>query len=205
MSIADDILAKIRADIGQPIKRNRAKPEKLTPSFEVLPDEQWKPSQEYPGYYVSDHGRIASELRGQRKLLRQYRIIREGGQPHHKVCLIKNGTKHTVAVHNLVAQEFLANDDPAKTKVSHIDGDNDNNHVSNLEWVTSSESRIRAFKIFPRKDVKLYKGETLRQHSLKLGGNRALVSNRIQKTGWCIDCACTIPLNSKETCLHVEK
>ena len=35
MSIADDILAKIRADIGEPTKRNKAKPEKLTPSFEV--------------------------------------------------------------------------------------------------------------------------------------------------------------------------
>lgn len=61
-----------------------------------------------------------------------------------KVNLYKDGvmTQHTV--HRLVATAFIPNPDNKK-EVNHKDGNKTNNHVSNLEWVTSSENRQHAY------------------------------------------------------------
>lgn len=58
------------------------------------------------------------------------------------------GTKlYTRTIHRLLALAFIENDDPEnKKEVNHIDGDKENNDLSNLEWVTSSENQIHAFE-----------------------------------------------------------
>lgn len=58
------------------------------------------------------------------------------------------GTKlYTRTIHRLLALAFIKNDDPEnKKEVNHIDGDKENNDLSNLEWVTSSENQIHAFE-----------------------------------------------------------
>lgn len=43
-------------------------------------------------------------------------------------------------IHRLVATAFILNDDPNKTEVNHIDENSQNNHYSNLEWVTPKEN-----------------------------------------------------------------
>lgn len=48
-------------------------------------------------------------------------------------------------IHRLVAKCFIPNPDN-KREVNHKDGNKHNNHVNNLEWVTTSENRIHAFK-----------------------------------------------------------
>lgn len=56
----------------------------------------------------------------------------------------KNQTK-TIAIHRLVAKYFILNKENKK-QVNHIDGNKQNNHFSNLEWVTPKENMAHAIK-----------------------------------------------------------
>jgi hypothetical protein len=57
--------------------------------------------------------------------------------------LSKNGQ---VRVHRLVAQCYIG-EIPGGLEVNHIDGNKDNNHASNLEYVTSKENSVHAVDI----------------------------------------------------------
>lgn len=66
---------------------------------------------------------------------------------YYIVCLKKlDGTYKKISVHRLVAQTFIVNPDN-KPQVNHKDGNKLNNHVNNLEWVTSQENIIHAHKL----------------------------------------------------------
>ena len=54
--------------------------------------------------------------------------------------------KRSVHVHRKVAETYIPN--PLnKPCVNHIDGNKENNHVSNLEWCTHSENMLHASKM----------------------------------------------------------
>lgn len=59
------------------------------------------------------------------------------------VDLFHNTVKERVAIHRMVAVAFIDNPEN-KEFVNHIDGNKQNNCVSNLEWVTPSENSIHA-------------------------------------------------------------
>jgi len=61
------------------------------------------------------------------------------------VRLSKNGIKKAFSIHRLVSMAFIKNFD-GKNVVHHIDGVKTNNIVDNLEWVTTAENTIRAYK-----------------------------------------------------------
>lgn len=66
-----------------------------------------------------------------------------------------NYLKHyRVPIHRLVATTFIPNTDSKKIFVNHIDGDKQNNRVSNLEWVTPSENCTHAYQTGLRPDNK---------------------------------------------------
>ena len=90
-------------------------------------------------YLISNFGRVLS-LCGRTKLLR-------GGSTggYHYVGLYRDKRIQQAYVHRLVAEYFVPNPD-GKPEVNHIDGDKDNNRSDNLEWVTSSENTIHAYR-----------------------------------------------------------
>lgn len=57
----------------------------------------------------------------------------------------KRGDIKQASVHRLVAEHFLPNPEN-KPQVNHIDGNPNNNSLSNLEWVTVSENAIHSYE-----------------------------------------------------------
>lgn len=102
----------------------------------------WKDIKGYEGFYqVSDDGRVQRVLKdGSTKPVKN----RPNGK-YYTVCLSKKGEKCTYAVHRLVAEAFLGVPE-GRMEVNHKDGDKKNNHIENLEWVTSSQNRIHAME-----------------------------------------------------------
>lgn len=59
------------------------------------------------------------------------------------VGLWKENKEKRLYVHRLVAEAFISSPEMGM-QVNHKDGDKQNNHVSNLEWVTHQENAIHA-------------------------------------------------------------
>jgi len=108
--------------------------------------ERWKPVVGCEGAYeVSSRGRIkrvmASPGAVVGRILRQ--SISDRGYP--VVSLRRAGRKYTARIHCIVAAAFLGPRPPGK-EVHHIDGVKDNNHWTNLRYVTRSENVAHAFR-----------------------------------------------------------
>ena len=98
--------------------------------------EQWRDIPGYEGLYqISNIGRVKS-----RKKIKSLRTDKRG---YLTVWLCKDSSQKNYKVHRLVAIAFIPNPESKKT-VNHIDGDKQNNSVSNLEWATHSETIIHA-------------------------------------------------------------
>lgn len=112
----------------------------------------WLPVKNYEGLYeVSNTGLVRS--------LDRY-ILGVDGVTYHKkgrilkslqhkdleyqiVSLWKNNKGSSFYVHRLVCEAFHQNPDNKK-EVNHIDGNRQNNHSNNLEWVTRTENALHA-------------------------------------------------------------
>lgn len=111
--------------------------------------EIWKEVKGYEGRYsVSNTGKVYSHIRN--KLLNTPAT----GWSHGGYCFVllrKDGKGKIKYVHRLVAEAFIPNP-KNKPEVNHIDHDNHNNLVTNLEWVTHDEN-IAAYNEY-RKEFK---------------------------------------------------
>lgn len=124
-------------------------------------EEIWKDISGYEGLYqVSNLGRVRSFDRYVRngtsnrnikrgKILKPC-VTRDG---YLQLNLIKDKKKKVSTIHRLVAKAFIENPEN-KPCVNHIDGNKQNNNVTNLEWVTYSENTIHAMKIGLKTDPK---------------------------------------------------
>lgn len=95
----------------------------------------------FEDYLITEDGNVYSKKYGKIRLLKQ-QYHRKG---YKVVTLSKKNIKKTVKIHRLVAEAYLQNN-LNKEQVNHIDGNKENNHVNNLEWVTQSENQLHAHK-----------------------------------------------------------
>jgi hypothetical protein len=117
--------------------------------------EQWKPIKGYEDrYLISDHGR-ALVLPHSRPHPRYKNVLSRYGlkllnpqsisAKYLQISLCGDGTKKKMYIHRLVIDAFILNPEN-KPECNHKDGNKLNNHASNLEWCTTSENAIHAFK-----------------------------------------------------------
>lgn len=118
--------------------------------------EEWRDIKDYEGLYkVSNMGRIKSLSRfvmchdkegnplwksPVRERIRKIFLNKKG---YPSVVLSKNGVLKTLAVHRLVANQFISKI-YGKNDVNHISFIKTDNRVKNLEWVTKRENNIHS-------------------------------------------------------------
>lgn len=85
----------------------------------------------YPGYMISDDGRI---FRDGREVTQH-----PNGRGYNFVFLYKDGERKNARVHRLVAENFIPNDCRLPV-VNHKNGNKLDNRAENLEWVTHKEN-----------------------------------------------------------------
>ena len=125
-------------------------------------EEIWKNVEGYPGYQISNKGRIRSSKQGYLRILSS-KPNRFGYVTNH---LQKDGKGILHHVHRLVLKAFVG-PCPLDHETNHKDGYKSNNSVENLEWVTSSENLLHAYKFGLRCSVPV--GEKTSQAKLKDG------------------------------------
>ncbi len=92
-------------------------------------------------YYISENGNVYRLLKEGKWLKKKLQTLPSG----YVYCGIKFENKIiTKRVHVIVAKEFISNIDNLPT-VNHIDGNKQNNKVSNLQWCTVSENTQHAY------------------------------------------------------------
>lgn len=110
-------------------------------------EEIWKNINDFPGYQVSNMGRVRSWLNYGGRIVDNYHVLapivnkRTG---YWKVNLNRDGNSYSCYIHTLVADAFCGGRQPG-LEVNHNDGNKANNCYSNLSWTTRSENIKHAF------------------------------------------------------------
>lgn len=97
--------------------------------------EKWLPIKDHPNYEVNNHGQVRNKRTD--KILKP-QLNREGG--YLRVSI--EGTRYYV--HRLVADAFF-DGEHSKIDVNHIDGNHQNNDLTNLEWCSRKENLQHAY------------------------------------------------------------
>ena len=130
---------------------------KLPKQVKAPSKETLKPIEEFPGYFVSNLGKVYSDSprRGFYEL-----TPRPNKDGYLRVALKKAGVKRETgstrnqgkgktfqrSVHLLVAEAFLGPKPNPKSQVDHINNQRDCNHINNLRYISSSDNVKKSFE-----------------------------------------------------------
>lgn len=110
-------------------------------------NEEWRPIRGFPGYQVSNLGRVRSYnkvTKNAKSPVRRWknRIIKQKIDKANacRVCIWKDGKAYTFLVARLVADAFCGEMRDTRMTVNHIDGNRLNNNSSNLEWMSLQDN-----------------------------------------------------------------
>ena len=102
--------------------------------------EEWRAIVGTKGFIeVSNEGRVRSILRGMPRVLK----TQTDNKGYHRFSVTIDGHKKTYKLHRAVAKAFIPNSNNLP-QVNHKDGNKDNNHVANLEWITNRDNAHHA-------------------------------------------------------------
>lgn len=111
------------------------------------PKEVWKKIKSFHNYQVSNYGNIRRKLKTNSFHYLKPQISNFG---YNIIGLRKNNKFYHIFVHRIVLSVFSNSGKITyknRLQVNHKDGNKLNNHISNLEWVTSSENRKHALNL----------------------------------------------------------
>lgn len=105
-------------------------------------DEAWEYIRGFPEYLISNFGRVWS-IRNE--LFLKPRLSKWG---YYYVRFCRNGINSDILIHRLVADNFIPTrfDEVDANEVNHEDGCKLYNDVFNLNWVTSRENQLHAYR-----------------------------------------------------------
>ena len=146
-----------------------------------------KPIPHFNHHYITEDGKIINKKTGVTKKLQTL-------QSGYLACTITEFNKGTtVLLHRALALTYIPNPDNKRT-VNHIDGNKQNNCLTNLEWATDAENIQHAYdtglnkgssKVTPEHLELIYKrffnGENLTSISKDLPYNNVTVSTHFTK------------------------
>lgn len=96
---------------------------------------------------IKSLGRFVNSQWGENSIYKQPKIMTPSeykDQKYFYVNLCANGITKKIKIHRILAEMFVPNPEN-KPQVNHIDGNRQNNHLSNLEWTTASENSQNSF------------------------------------------------------------
>ncbi|MBN2167596.1 MAG: HNH endonuclease [Marinilabiliaceae bacterium] len=110
-----------------------------------IEDEEWKELDfTDKKYEISNYGRIKSYCYDKNN----GKIVKPGNiKGFFNVSLRVDGKKKSYLVHKLTAEYFVKKESDEQSVVIHIDWNKQNNHYSNLQWVTRDESYKRMHQV----------------------------------------------------------
>lgn len=143
----------------------------------------------YPGYHITKDGDVYSSRSGHLVKLSS-RISNSG---YNSVTVTDNNGKRTPqGIHRLLAMAFIPNNDVTKTEVNHINGEKDDNRLSNLEWTSHSENeqhkvdnfltdRTKPVKITVLDSGQVYYVPSTRKAAAFFGVSSSVIAERLRE------------------------
>ncbi|WP_368900682.1 NUMOD4 domain-containing protein [Oceanobacillus oncorhynchi] len=136
--------------------------------------EIWKDINEFPGYQVSNLGRVRTMMRqsDNKPIVLSQKLSKHG---YPRVRLSISNKRKPVTVHKLVATAFLQKPSYAEC-INHLNGDKTDNRVENLEWTTYQNNNVHAIK----KGLRIDNGRNKKVKVVKPNGQVISFKNRTE-------------------------
>lgn len=134
---------------------------------------------DFEDYSITQTGEVINTRTGKARTLDFNKKV-----GYFQVDLYKNNKRTKHYIHRLVAQAYIPNP-LGLPEVNHKDSDRTNNHVSNLEWVSSSGNSIHAVQAGQRDHVaRMSKEDIKNAYDLVMQGNSYKQVSEILNNSW---------------------